>query len=96
MFASLVNEVIAGGTRVALWIDMRSRDSINDSCKLVRAEFLEMPGLRLTASQAQRLWDLDAANCRAVLSQLVAIGFLSEAEGRYIRRDLAATRSPAR
>ena len=75
---------------------MRSSDTVNDCCKLVRAEYLEMPGLRLTASQAQRLWDLDAPNCLAVLSQLVAIGFLSEAHGRYTLRDLAATRSPAR
>ncbi len=31
----------------------------------VRAEYLEMPGLKLTAPQARRLWGLDCATCDA-------------------------------
>lgn len=41
-----------------------------------RAEFVEMPGLRLTAAQARRLWALDAAVCDAVLADLVEARFL--------------------
>jgi hypothetical protein len=37
----------------------------------VRAEFLEMPGLRLTLSQAQRLWGLDPEVCRQVVEFLI-------------------------
>lgn len=36
----------------------------------VRAEFQEVPGLRLTVAQAQRLWGLDRATCEAVLARL--------------------------
>jgi hypothetical protein len=42
----------------------------------VYGEFLEMPGLRLTCQQAQRLWGLDAATCLKVLELLVERQFL--------------------
>ena len=42
----------------------------------VRGEYLEMPGLRLTVSQASRLWGLDAVVCDALLSCLETSGFL--------------------
>jgi hypothetical protein len=42
----------------------------------VRAEFLEMPGLRLTRAQARRLWALDDALCDAILATLVETRFL--------------------
>jgi hypothetical protein len=38
----------------------------------VSAEFREMPGLRLTISQAQRLWRLDGDTCAEVVALLVA------------------------
>jgi hypothetical protein len=41
-----------------------------------QAEFLEMPGLRLTEAQAQRLWSFDSALCSAVLTTLVESRFL--------------------
>src|SRR5262245_52607114 len=40
------------------------------------AEFLEMPGLRLTRIQAQRLWGLDELTCGRVLDMLLDAGFL--------------------
>jgi hypothetical protein len=43
-----------------------------------RADFMEMPGLRLTPFQAQRLWTLEADLCRAVLQQLVESRFLTQ------------------
>ena len=44
--------------------------------EIVRAEYLEMPGLRLTGRQAQRLWALDAATCDALLDMLESTHFL--------------------
>jgi hypothetical protein len=61
----------------------------------VRGEFLEMPGLCLTDSQARRLFGLDAVACDAVLADLIRTGFLCRTrEGGYARTDLygAATR----
>ena len=42
----------------------------------IRAEYREMPGLRLTFAQACRLWQLDAATCEGVLQSLLAQNFL--------------------
>jgi hypothetical protein len=42
----------------------------------VRAEFREMPGLRLTPAQARRLWGLEREMCHAVIEALVASEFL--------------------
>ena len=42
----------------------------------VKAEFLEMPGLRLTVAQAARLWNLDEGQSAAVLAFLVEMHFL--------------------
>jgi hypothetical protein len=54
----------------------------------IRAEFLEMPGLRLTTWQASRLWHLDAGTCEAVLEALVFEQFLQcTAAGAYVRAD---------
>lgn len=57
-----------------------------DILRRVRGEFLEMPGLRLTRSQACRLWALDDGLCAQVLAELVKIGFLLETRmGAYMR-----------
>ena|SRR5579862_8185596 len=39
-------------------------------------EYLEMPGLRLTSAQAQRLWGLDADTCTQLLQSLTEQHFL--------------------
>jgi hypothetical protein len=52
----------------------------------IRAEYLEMPGLRLTREQAQRLWSVEQARCQEVLDTLVDLKFLSlKANGTYAR-----------
>jgi Fic family protein len=48
---------------------------------IVRGEYLEMPGLRLTRPQAQRLWALDVDTCDAVLTTLEEGGFLRRSHG---------------
>jgi len=40
------------------------------------AEYVEMPGLRLSRKQAQRLWGLDEDACGQILEFLVKTGFL--------------------
>ena len=52
----------------------------------IKGEYLEMPGLRLTCQQAQRLWGLDLETCTKLLSALVDLRFLFCApDGRYTR-----------
>lgn len=49
-------------------------------------EYLEMPGLRLTREQAERLWGLEPATCIHALDQLVALRFLyCTPGGQYAR-----------
>ena len=52
----------------------------------VCGEYLEMPGLRVTQKQAQRLWGLDEAVCAQVLDFLVKARFLRRSDvGSYAR-----------
>ncbi|MFB3854091.1 MAG: hypothetical protein ACE148_09745 [Vicinamibacterales bacterium] len=51
----------------------------------VRGEYLEMPGLRLTSKQAQRLWTLDRPTCESLLDSLVESKFLARArDGSFV------------
>jgi Fic family protein len=59
----------------------------DEALRRIRGEYLEMPGLRLTMSQAQRLWDLDRRTCEALLDKLVSVHFLSRTrDGSFVRR----------
>ncbi len=52
----------------------------------LRGEFLEMPGMRLTARQVQRLCGIDETICQVVLDALVEMKFLRvNADGTYTR-----------
>jgi diguanylate cyclase (GGDEF)-like protein len=52
----------------------------------IRAEFRDRPGLRLTIHQAQRLWALDKAECKAVLDALIESHFLTRTRsGAFVR-----------
>jgi hypothetical protein len=58
----------------------------DDVLRRVRGEYNEMPGLRLTTAQAQRLWGLDRAACDALLGALVETKFLLRTrDGAFIR-----------
>jgi hypothetical protein len=46
----------------------------------VRGEYCEMPGLRLTVSQACRLWHVDVSTCEMLFELLVREGFLYKTE----------------
>lgn len=49
-------------------------------------EYIEMPGLRLTSEQAQRLWGVDVQTCTALMESLIDLGFLvRRPDGKYAR-----------
>jgi len=68
---------------------MRPKNSgIQDVLRRIQGEFLEMPGLRLTLVQAQRLWRLDETSCNAALRALVDARFLARTrDGAFVRHD---------
>jgi len=54
----------------------------------LRAEYLEMPGLRLTLAQAARLWSLDRSTCAALFDVLLSTKFLTRtSDNSYVRAD---------
>ena len=67
-------------------IERRFRTDLRRLVERARAEYLEMPGLRLSARQACRLWGLDEPLCRTVLTILVDRGFLTRTVHEYFIR----------
>jgi hypothetical protein len=64
----------------------------DDDLRRVQGEFIEMPGLRLTSAQAQRLWGLDRAACDALLGALVDAKFLFRTrDGAFVRSEYTRT-----
>ncbi len=60
---------------------------VRELLQRIRGEYLEMPGLRLTAEQARRLWAVDdLGTCRSLLDTLVETKFLGRSrDGTYFR-----------
>jgi hypothetical protein len=59
--------------------------TIQSGFRLIKAEYLEMPGLCLTKRQIQRLWTLEPHTCDALLDALVADNFLKKtSNGAYV------------
>ena len=70
---------------------------IDDVLQRIQGEFSEMPGLRLTAAQAQRLWGLERAVCDELLGVLVDANFLSQTrDGAFIKTDGGPRRTASR
>ena len=67
-------EIATNQTTVSKWL------------QLIRGEYLEVPGLRLTRSQVQRLWGLDEVTCDEVVRRLVDTRFLRQTmTNAYVR-----------
>jgi hypothetical protein len=67
---------------------LTAETTIVDWLQIVRAEFLEVPGLRLTKDQVRRLWGLDPLTCEALLAALVDVRFLRRTrQDAYVRAD---------
>ncbi len=58
---------------------------IPDLDALIRAEYLEMPGLCLTVAQAARLWNVGRDECIKTLDTLTNAGFLYRSKDQYLR-----------
>jgi hypothetical protein len=57
-----------------------------EALERIRAEYLEMPGLRLTVEQVQRLCGIGRAMCSVALETLVEAKFLcTKSNGAYAR-----------
>jgi hypothetical protein len=53
--------------------------------RMIRAEYHEMPGLKLTAAQASRFWNLGPMESAILLDALVAQGVLLRTrDGHYV------------
>jgi hypothetical protein len=59
---------------------------IRDVLQRVQGEYRDMPGLKLTEAQAQRLLGIDCDTCAVVLTTLIERRFLRRtANGLYVR-----------
>lgn len=59
---------------------------------LIQAEYREMPGLSLTATQVEKLWNLDTAAAGMLLRELQDTQFLRMTpRGTYVRTDVGRT-----
>jgi hypothetical protein len=66
--------------------------ALDDVLRRVQGEYIEMPGLRLTLAQAQRLWGLDRTACDTLLGALVDAKFLFRTrDGAFVRSDQVRT-----
>ena len=65
---------------------------IVEAVELIQMEYAEMPELKLTFWQAQRLWKFSDELCERALTALMASGFLAQTpDGSYFRRSAAPT-----
>ncbi|MEP6917262.1 MAG: hypothetical protein ABJC89_16540 [Acidobacteriota bacterium] len=66
---------------------------IDGAVDRIRTEYAELPGLKLTSWQAQRLWNLSNERCERALETLTASQFLARtADGAYVRRNIPPLR----
>ncbi len=55
----------------------------------IQGEYLEMPGLRLTPAQAQRLWGLTKHECESLMHLLLDTHFLRRTrDGSFVLFDV--------
>ena len=65
-----------------------SGTTLRDWMELIRAEYLEMPGLSLTEPQFERMWNLAPDMAETLLEELQRISFLRRTKkGTYVRAD---------
>lgn len=63
------------------------KTQIDDAMALIRMEYAEWPGLKLSFWQAQRLWNLPEEVCAGALRTLTEAKVLARAaDGGYVRR----------
>jgi hypothetical protein len=64
-----------------------STHEMREALRRIQTEYVEMPELKLTLPQAQRLWNLSFSTCNDALTILLAGGFLRQTDdGSYMRQ----------
>ena len=70
-----------------------ARHASEQVAELIRMEYVELPGLKLTFWQTQRLWNLPEDLCRQALFVLTQSRFLTRAaDGAYVRAPTPVSR----
>lgn len=65
-----------------------------DTLVRIQIEYVDMPQLRLTLRQAERLWGLSSEVCQTALGALLRTGFLTQAaDGAYVRGGMRRLRA---
>jgi hypothetical protein len=65
---------------------MEAASHVREALVRIQTEYVEMPHLKLTARQVQRLWSLPNEVCEAALAALLLTGFLVQlSDGAYVR-----------
>lgn len=65
---------------------MEGTGRLREALLRIRTEYVEMPDLKLTGRQAERLWNLPHDVCQTALAVLVREGFLAHApNSAYVR-----------
>ncbi len=83
-----MTSIALDGDRVHESVSIARADAVADCVQRIRAEYLDLPGLSLTAAQAQRLWNVDSETCQIVLGLMVREAFLRRTpHAQYVRRD---------
>jgi len=59
---------------------------LTDLTSRIRGEYLEMPGMCLTLSQAAKLWNVDRDTCKYALESLMQAGFLYKSGETFLRK----------
>jgi hypothetical protein len=59
---------------------LRQMNDLKEWLPIIRAEYIEFPGMHLTKPQMQRLWDLDTQTCEALIAALEDEKFLRRTE----------------
>ena len=65
---------------------MEATPEVRNALLRIRTEYVEMPDLKLTARQAQRLWNLSQEVWETALAVLIGAQFLAQTrDGAYVR-----------
>jgi len=74
---------------------MEATPEVRNALLRIQTEYVEMPDLKLTARQAQRLWNLSHDVWETALAVLIGKQFLAETrDGSYVR--VSSTRARVR
>ena len=84
----IMASIALDGDRVDGSVSIARAAALADCVQRIRAEYLDLPGLSLTARQAQRLWNLDSDTCQRVLDMMIRDNFLRRTpQAQYVRGD---------